>query len=208
MTATAEKYQYSIDWFTPHIPVWQEYLGHLKNRPDLRYLEIGVNEGRSLIWMFENILTHPSSRATGIDLFPANEDFPEGLEKIARANLAAGGFSERTALLKGYSYRMLRPLPVRSYDVIYIDGGHRAKTVLSDAVLSWDLLRDGGLMIFDDYLWEVGNLPEAERPQIAIDAFLKTHGRDITIVHQGWQVIVRREPRSAKLTESNDSISS
>lgn len=195
METTSDKYQFSADWFSVHIPVWQEYLGHLKGCPDLRYLEIGVNEGRSLVWMFENILTHPSCRATGIDLFPENEQYPAGMEKTTRANLEAGGFSDRAALLKGTSHRMLRPLPVNSYDIIYVDGGHRAKRVLSDTVLSWDLLKENGIMIFDDYLWEVGNLPEAERPQIAIDAFLKAYGNEITIIHQGWQIIIRRESR-------------
>ena len=37
-------------------------------------------------------------------------------------------------------------------DLIYIDGSHLAKDVLSDAILSWKLLKPSGVMIFDDYL--------------------------------------------------------
>jgi hypothetical protein len=34
------------------------------------------------------------------------------------------------------------------------DGSHRARDVLEDAVLSWPLLKVGGIMLFDDYLWQ------------------------------------------------------
>ena len=39
-----------------------------RGRPGLRYLEVGVFEGRSLLWMIDQVLTHPSSQATGIDI--------------------------------------------------------------------------------------------------------------------------------------------
>ena len=40
-----------------------------------------------------------------------------------------------------------------SFDLVYVDGSHLAADVLQDAVLSFRLLRSGGLLIFDDYLW-------------------------------------------------------
>ena len=41
------------------------------------------------------------------------------------------------------------------FDLIYIDGSHTAADVLTDAVLAFQLLRVGGVMIFDDYLWSM-----------------------------------------------------
>jgi hypothetical protein len=64
-----KKYNFSEDWFTWNLPIWEEILGHLRGKPNIHYLEIGVFEGRSLIWMLENILTHPTSKATCIDVF-------------------------------------------------------------------------------------------------------------------------------------------
>ena len=48
---------------------------------------------------------------------------------------------------------VLRRLPLETYDIIYIDGSHATSDVLEDAVLSYRLLKPGGLLIFDDYHW-------------------------------------------------------
>ena len=40
-----------------------------------------------------------------------------------------------------------------TFDLVFVDGSHQATDVLTDAVISFQLLRLGGLMIFDDYLW-------------------------------------------------------
>jgi hypothetical protein len=42
-----------------------------------------------------------------------------------------------------------------TFDLVYVDGSHQAPDVLSDSVMSFHLLRVGGLMIFDDYLWSM-----------------------------------------------------
>ena len=69
--------------------------------------------------------------------------------------------------------------------MVYVDGGHGAPDVLADAVLAFRLLRVGGLMIFDDYLW--GRDPERpddilRTPKPAIDAFLNVHWHAMRIV--------------------------
>lgn len=53
----------------------------------------------------------------------------------------------------GKSEDILRKLKRKhkEYDLVFIDGSHKYKDVISDARLSWDLLRVGGTMIFDDY---------------------------------------------------------
>lgn len=40
------------------------------------------------------------------------------------------------------------------FDLAYIDGSHLRLDVLSDAVMCWALLREGGLMVLDDYEWD------------------------------------------------------
>ena len=58
------------------------------------------------------------------------------------------------------------------YDMIYIDGSHRAKDILSDAVRAWNCLKKGGIMVFDDYDWLAIDDPIGkQRPAIAIDAW-------------------------------------
>ena len=33
--------------------------------------------------------------------------------------------------------------------IVYIDGSHRPEDVLTDAVMAWKLLKEGGIMILD-----------------------------------------------------------
>ena len=70
--------------------------------------------------------------------------------------------------------------------------------MLQDAVLGWGLLKEGGLMCFDDYLWEEwdatsgvwhGHLAGVKP---AVDALVGVMAEELTVVHQGYQVIVRK----------------
>ncbi len=59
------------------------------------------------------------------------------------------------------------------YDFVYIDASHIAKEVLMDTVLACELLMDNGILIFDDYDWEVyKNFPSLQ-PKTAIEGFFK-----------------------------------
>jgi hypothetical protein len=64
--------------------------------------------------------------------------------------------------------------------------------VLSDAVRSFELLKTGGLLIFDDYRWKM-NCPEELRPKIAIDAFITSYRNSLEVVHSGYQLIIRKQ---------------
>ena len=184
-------YQFSSDWFTDHIPVWEQFLTAFKDKADVRYLEIGVFEGRSAVWMLENILTHPSARLTAIDIFP------DDLQDRFVGNIDKSGFRDKVEIFKGKSQEKLRELPLASYDLIYIDGSHRAKHVFLDTALSWDLLKDGGLLIFDDYLLNT-ELPSDLIPKGSIDTFLMAFGDEIELLHHGYQIIVRKSKHSCQ----------
>jgi len=184
-------YVFEEDWFTHHTPHWAALLEPYRGKPDVHYLEVGVWEGRSFFWMLDNVLTHPTSSATGIDIF-VHEHLVENLER--------SGAGDRAEILQGYSQVELRKLPAETYDVIYIDGSHTADDVLEDMVLAWPLLEPGGLMILDDYGWDGAEnaggrpMPEDLLPRIAIDAFLSTYRNFVEVVHKDYQVALRRLP--------------
>jgi predicted O-methyltransferase YrrM len=71
------------------------------------------------------------------------------------------------------------------FDFIYIDGSHMAQDVLCDAVLAFRLLRVGGVIVFDDYIW-FETLPEGKDPlrcpKPAIDAFVNLHFRKVDVL--------------------------
>lgn len=170
-----KKYTFSKDMFTNAIPLWKKVLGPYKEKSDIHYLEIGVYEGGSALWVLENILTAKSAKMTAIDPFPGK------LYKIFLDNLKLSGFSDKTKVIRGYSQYELRKLPLNSYDIIYIDGSHVAKDVLSDAVLSWELVKKGGIIIFDDYRWRP-DLPAIKSPKMAIDAFIDIFRTEMEVV--------------------------
>jgi SAM-dependent methyltransferase len=64
----------------------------------------------------------------------------------------------------------------RSFDLIFIDGDHSTKAVISDFKYSHTLIKDGGIIIFDDWNWiarHMRSIPNIEPPvNIAIEKIL------------------------------------
>lgn len=177
-------YEYTSDWFNTdnRLESWNRYLKPLSEKP-INYLEVGVYEGRSMIWMLENALTHPDSRATGIDLM---------IYSRYERNLLRSGACEKVTNLKGPSQDLLHTLPKSSFDVIYIDGSHLGQDVLVDAVLAFNLLKSGGMIVFDDYGWYPDWASDI-RPGVAIDSFVTQYRHQLDIVHKDYQLIVRKK---------------
>jgi hypothetical protein len=82
---------------------------------------------------------------------------------------------------------------VKSFDIIYVDADHRAKNVYLDAALSWGLLKTGGVLIFDDYLLNL-QYPLEMRPKVAIDAFIAAFADELDVVHDSYQLVVKKNP--------------
>ena len=79
----------------------------------------------------------------------------------------------------------------RRFDLAYIDGSHMAADVYSDAVLTWSMMESGGLVIFDDYEWDLMN-EELERPKLGIDAFLAAFRGYYREVLRGYQIVIAK----------------
>jgi predicted O-methyltransferase YrrM len=176
---------YTTDWLTRKLDQWQKHLAHLRGTPALG-VEVGSYEGRSACWLLDNIFTNPDSHLTCIDPWKdaAIED---------RFNQNIGAYSN-VRKWKTHSYKALRKLRMRHYDFVYVDGDHSTLGVIEDAVLSFRLLRVGGVMIFDDYRWQNPNGWNVRGfPKPAIDFFLQTYGHRLKVLHHGYQVIIRRE---------------
>ena len=186
--AYLQDYEFTSDWFTLHIPVWEAALSSFQGVPDIRYLEIGLYEGRSALWMLENILTHPTARMTGLDVF-------EGpLKERYFANISLSGAADKVTTIIDYSQVALRKLPLDSFDIVYIDGSHDENDVFEDAALSWRLLKEGGILIFDDYrhvaCFRHNNVAF---PKVAIDAFYRSFKRQLEVIHNSSQLLLRKK---------------
>lgn len=181
-------YELTHDWFSGHIPSWSRALAPFVGRPGLRYLEVGVYEGRSFTWMIDHVLTAPDARATAVDVFyPTADDY----EARFRRNVARSGMADRVDILKGPSSELLRTLPAGAFDLVYVDGNHCPGPLFCDLANAWVALAPGGVMILDDYSLHP-HFPRELRLAPVIDTFLAAFAHELVVLEKGWQVILRR----------------
>ncbi len=176
---------FGSNFFEKWIPDWQRYLGHLKGKSDVVGIEIGCLHGDCAVFCAEQIVTGKGSLHTCVDI---NET------EFLTNNLAPY-IDKNIRFIKARSYDALRwNFTEKSADYIYIDGSHLAIDVLSDAVLAWSLLKDGGILIFDDYGWGAHTTDEKQKPKLAIDAFLAAYVGHYELIYGGWQVFLKKLP--------------
>lgn len=202
MTGTKQSQKFTVDWHSHNIPVWEQILDKYKGQPDVHALEIGSFEGRSTVWLLENVLTHETARIDCIDTFEGSVEHERmglNLDNLLGRFLSnTKPYAKKIGRFIGRSQDVLRsrdfvPWEVYSYDFIYIDGSHKAADVLEDAVLSFRLLKIGGLMIFDDYAWNGGGPTEFDNPMLGVNSFYYTYQNQLDAVHLSYQAVFRRK---------------
>jgi predicted O-methyltransferase YrrM len=195
VTNKSKKPTFSQDWFSRSIPCWEALLGRMtQGGQPLRILEVGVFEGRSTCWLLEHFCRAADSHITVIDTFEGGVEH-QGLDlttlrALFEANIATVESSAVVEILQGYSSRELANLIASGagnpgYDFISVDASHQAPDVLADCVLSFQLLKRGGVMALDDYLWSAEQLGREDllnSPKIAIDAFTNIFRRQVRVI--------------------------
>jgi predicted O-methyltransferase YrrM len=176
----APGFTFGQDWFSDKTPQFQTHLQPLAGTP-CNLLEIGCHEGRATCWLLQNIATHPDASVTCIDTH---------LQPNFEANVAAAGGAGKVRFVQEMSRSALRNCGFNQFDFIYVDGNHTTVEVLEDGVLSFRLLKVGGIMAFDDYKWDDSRLRHEGLPRPAIDAFLKVYAKKISVLFKGSQVWV------------------
>ena len=201
------EYKFTQDWFHWAPEVWTQLIPLLPDRIGKRgreFLEIGSFEGRSMVWIVENMMQEGDSLCC-IDTWAGGEEHTngemDGAEGLFDYNLdrVQEKFPERYVYkYKGTSVQQLahwlveEPDDNMDIDFIYIDGSHIARDVLTDGCMAWPLLKQGGIMVFDDYMWgEPRDI--LHRPKPAIDAFVNIFAEEVDMVHMGYQLIVRKK---------------
>ena len=174
---------FTADWFTHNIPNFEKCLKDLPERK--RILEIGAYEGRATCWLIKNMDDYGTIYS--IDPYP---NMPEIEERfIQNTREATKGTSIISCLIKNTSYRALTQLinQKQEFDFIYVDGDHDPATTLTDAAMAWGLLRQGGVMLFDDYEY-----PE-EPTKVGIQGFMQGFVGKYDLVLQNYQLAVRKK---------------
>ncbi|CAM9226803.1 unnamed protein product [Pylaiella littoralis] len=169
--------------------IFERFLGRmatLAEEQPVAVLETGSWEGASALWIAEHLLKHPSSLLVCLDSWDGGTDKEKArysmaaIEERFHWNMAKAPNSERVIAVKGDSLESLAGLLARglisSFDAVYIDASHEMKDVLGDALLSFRLLKVGGIMMFDDY-WMRG----VARATVAFEEAL---GNSLTVLHR------------------------
>jgi len=194
-----KEYEFTQDWFSWNIPVWEANLKLIEGGCH-NVVEIGSYEGRSAVWLLENVI-EPEGSLTCIDTWQGGAEHTaeqvNGSYARFMANMAIASEKKPDVAWDAYvgtSTKCLAQLidhEVDDIDFIYIDGSHSGPDVLTDACMAFPLLRSGGFMAFDDYLW--GNGADLiERPKYAVDAFVNLFAKKIKIVSIGQQFWVQK----------------
>ncbi len=144
----------------------------LSSQPsNFKYLEIGSFEGGSAIYVsnrFENskiycvdnwIKTADGYSNLNFDDVEKNFDFNiSNYKNIKKIKKSSDNFFQDNDL---------------TFDVIYVDGYHKAEQVFKDCVNSWKILNINGIMICDDFIWD--HYKEViNNPCYAINNFMNT----------------------------------
>ena len=176
---------FGSNFFEKWIPNWEKHLGHIAGKPNIVGIEIGVLHGDCAVFCAEKIVNGEGSVLYAVDI---NET------EYLKNNIAPY-LGKNVQFIKGRSYDVLRHnFKEQTADYIYIDGSHLAIDVLSDAVLSWSLLKDDGILIFDDYGWGAHTTDNKQKPKLAIDSFLAAYTEHYTLIEGGWQVFLKKLP--------------
>ena len=183
------------NWFIGRQNNFELYLSSFADKPDLRFLQIGVFTGDASVWMLDNILTDKSSILTDVDTWAGSD---EEVHKTMDFEDVFNVYIDKTKkyipqrlYYRGTSVNYLMNTESEDYDFIYIDADHTASGVLDDAVMAWQHLKPGGIMAFDDYVWshEKGELYE---PKLAIDFFCWAKQSELKIIDTNEQLWVQK----------------
>ena len=186
--------KFTSDWFSHHIPLWELWLRDLKGLPHLDFLEVGCYEGRATIWLLNNIITHDSCKISCIDWF-VDEEYTAANNKTLRDQFIENiiPYLDKISVYEDQSFNALQNLNIakQKFDFIYIDGCHKSQSVIEDGVLGFRLLKQYGIMIFDDYNYMAKDQIH-ELPRLGISAFLSAYTNLIKIIYVGEQVVIQK----------------
>ena len=189
-----EQPSYSHVWFNPKA---FSCLEKFANKSNINFLEIGCFEGYGTNYFIDNFLDGTNSTITCVDPWiKYSESTVTGMSEwddvinqetfnVFRRNTDQN--SAKITIRRGLSKDILPSLN-GFFHFILIDGDHSEEAVWLDAIMSFRLLHSGGIMIFDDYDWNIGKMS----PKLAIDRFVEEYKDVIYHKQIGNQIIVEK----------------
>jgi hypothetical protein len=160
-----------------------------------KVLEVGTFTGTSVYHILKNL---PGSTGTVIDSW---EDYPEKVgdtltivSKMSELEVEKVFYKNTKGLplrvLKGKSSEKLLNLirDQETFDFIYVDGSHKCLDVYLDGTLSWQLLKPGGILVFDDYMFNKNEVLGS--PYEAINHFIENN--TCKVLTKNWRIFLQK----------------
>lgn len=159
-------------------------------KPPVRILELGSWQGSSaMVWA----RFFGDAHITCVDTWGGSDslDMSVSPEQLFDENIK--NFACRVRKIKSDTVSALAKFcnDDEMFDLIYIDASHLEYDVVADTILSWRLLKIGGVMIWDDYFWDYSPFAE-HTPQPAINWFLRRYRGQYRLLYVGKQVVVEK----------------
>lgn len=186
--------KYSKNFTDRHTKNWLNVTKEFIKKPNVEMLELGTFEARSSKFFIDNILTGKNSKLVTVDFKPDITKY--SLSNIKQMEDNYPNFNFIRADFKNF---LAEEISLdRKYDIIYQDGGKISLTTMYQLICCYYLLNSNGILIIDDYEWVNKNnnknlkLNNNEGPKEAVDTFIKFIKYDITILHKGYQLILKK----------------
>lgn len=195
--AKAAQGQFQERWFDMNIVPWCVTFPKVFARADsVRILEIGSWEGRSSLFF----LTYfTQGQLTAVDTWAGSDEWhysatPDLRDLEARFDNNVSSGAARVTKRKGSSLNVLPQLLAerKEFEIIYVDGSHFSDDAIIDGLNAWRLLKDGGMIIFDDVMWPAYPRARANTAW-AINQFLKYHAGEYRVLHAQYQIILQKK---------------
>jgi predicted O-methyltransferase YrrM len=191
MTHSIYRFTEELNWWGDDIDQNFKMVKNIfKDRTNLYFLEIGVQEAKSSCWMLDNILCDPGSHLHCIDI-KILDNGRYNLSNHKDKYTLYEDFSENVLIRFQNNFREF-------FDFVYVDGSHFAKDVLTDLVLSWRLLKKNGIMLMDDYRIDPNDIiyrdipHPVHTPKIAIDPFMNIYTKELKILAKNYQICIQK----------------
>lgn len=191
------------------------------SKEKIKVLEIGTYTGISLINILKNI---PNAIGYGLDKWKNYHEANQigditilnnienlDVEKSFYRNMVSSGMEDRMIGIKGDSHKVLMDMIMdmvinkdEKFDLIYVDGSHSSIDTYMDCYLAFLLLNNGGMMIIDDYTYNIedSSIPilniKGDKniiescPYYGINKFLERHKNEYKILNTSYRVFLEK----------------
>ena len=190
------------------------FLNHIKKIKPKNFLEIGVFHGVTSKNVCELLYSlHGNDfKFTGIDLFSTNTEeskdefipnttFSNPLKTIYYRYIARvdpyslesvlnllSKFKKNIDIIKGNSNKVLKEININKIDYVFLDGGHKFKTVKDDLENLTQVIDNNGIILCDDY-----NLSYAPGVKKAIDEYVLDKKFNLKIYNSRFAEITKKQ---------------